>query len=96
MPRSNVPGLEKYDQRVANLMLDIESTPTGRPYIEWVRKHKPRIDLGKPITGGGFTYPWPLDYIIITPVYDDEWLRGAIAHELLHLVKYGGPGTIDP
>ena len=94
MPRSNVPGLEKYDQRVANLMLDIESTPTGRPYIAWVRKHKPRIDLGKPITGGGFTYPWPLDFIVITPVYDDEWLRGAISHELLHLVKYGGPGTL--
>lgn len=94
MPRSTVPGLEKYDQRVAERLLEIESTPTGQTFVEWVRKHRPRIALGRPITGGGFTYPWPLDYIVIVPDYDDEWLRGALVHELTHLIKYGGPGTL--
>jgi hypothetical protein len=94
MPRSIVPGLEKYEQRLAERMLEIESTPTGRPLIAWVREHQPKIVLGRPITGGGFTYPWPLSYIVISPGYDDEWLRGALAHELVHLIKYGGPGSL--
>ena len=94
MPGSSVPGLERYVQRLAERLLEIEMTPTGQPIVAWVRQHRPRIDLGKPITGGGFTYPWPLSYIVISPDYDDDWLRGAIAHELTHLIKYGGPGTI--
>jgi|GEM_PF-6293824 len=94
MPHSNVPGLEKYEQRIAERLLEIESTPTGKPMVEWVRKHKPKIVLGSPITGAGFTYPWPLDYIVIAPIPDDEWLRGALAHELTHLIEYGGPGTV--
>ncbi len=94
MPGSNIPGLEKYVQRVAERLAEIEMTPTGKPMIAWVRQRRPRIDLGKPITGGGFTYPWPLDFSVISPDPDDEWLRGAIAHELTHLIKYGGPGTI--
>lgn len=94
MPRSTVPGLEKYDQRIAERLLEIEQTPTGRPMITWVRKHWPKIVFGTPVTGAGFTYPWPLRYIVVTPDYDDEWLRGALAHELVHLIKYGGPGTV--
>jgi hypothetical protein len=94
MGRSTAPGLEKYDQRLVERLLEIESTPTGRPLVAWVRKHRPRIVLGRPITGGGFTYPWPLSYIVISPDYHDEWLRGALAHELTHLIKYGGPGTL--
>ena len=78
MPRSTVPGLEKYDQRLARAACSTSSRRRqASPCIAWVRKHQPRIELGQPITGGGFTYPWPLDYIVITPVYDDEWLRGA-------------------
>jgi hypothetical protein len=94
MLSSNAPGLEKYAQRLAERMLEIELTPTGRPMISWVRKRRPKILLGQPITGGGFTYPWPLDYIVISPEPDDEWLRGAVAHELVHLIQFGGPGTI--
>ena len=94
MPRSNIPGLEKYDQRIAERLLELETTPTGRPLVEWVRRHQPSIRLGRPITGAGFTYPWPFGRIVISGDYDDEWLRGALAHELLHRIKYGGPGTI--
>lgn len=94
MPRSNVPGLEKYEQRIADRLLEIESTPTGKPIIAWVRQHQPDIRLGRPITGGGFTYPWPVGRIVIVPDLDDDWLRGAIVHELVHRIKYGGPGTI--
>ncbi len=94
MPRSAIPGLEKYDPRIAERLLELETTPTGRPLVEWVRRHKPTILLGRPITGGGFTYPWPLRRIVISGDYNDDWLRGALAHELVHLSRYGGPGTV--
>jgi hypothetical protein len=94
MPGSTVPGLEKYEQRIADRLVEIDSTPTGRIVVAWVRLHKPKITLGQPITGGGFTYPWPLDSIVISPEWDDNWLRGAIVHELQHVMKYGGPGTL--
>ena len=94
MPGSTVPGLEKYDQRLAERLLELETTPTGRPLVQWVRQHQPQIILGQPLTGAGFTYPWPFGHIVISPDYDDEWLRGALAHELVHLIKYGGPGTM--
>lgn len=94
MPHSTVAGLEKYDQRIADRLLEIEQTPTGGPIVAWVRRHQPYIKLGKPITGGGFTYPWPICRIVILPEADDDWLRGAICHELTHLMRYGGPGTI--
>ncbi len=94
MPRSSVPGLDMYDQRLAERLLEIETTPTGRPLVAWVRKYKPRIAFGRPITGAGFPYPWPIGHIIISAEYDDEWLRGAVAHELVHLIKYGGPKAL--
>jgi len=86
--------LENYDRRVAERLLEIESTPTGRPLVAWVRRHQPRIVLGRPLTGGGFTYPWPLSRIVISPHGDDDWLRGALVHELTHLIRYGGPGSL--
>jgi len=94
MPRSTVPGLTSYDRRIAERLLEIESTPTGRPLVAWVRRRRPRIVFGRPPTGGGFTYPWPLRRIVISPSYNDDWLRGALAHELVHLIKYGGPGSL--
>jgi hypothetical protein len=80
----------RYEPRIAKLLEEIGSTPTGAPLIDWVRHHLPPIVYGQPMNGAAFTYPPPLRRIVVKNEGDDEWQRELIAHELVHMVRWSG------
>lgn len=82
--------MKQYHPRIARYLDEIAQTPSGRPLVEWVRRHQPEIVFGTPITGGAFTYPWPLKKIVIKDDYGEEWQRETLAHELAHMVRWNG------
>lgn len=79
-----------YEPRIARYLEEIGSTATGWPLVDWVRLHWPKINFGKPMTGGAFAYPWPLARIVIMDAGSEEWQRETIAHELVHMVRWRG------
>ncbi|HBY98281.1 MAG: hypothetical protein M5U01_23300 [Ardenticatenaceae bacterium] len=82
--------MKQYDPRIARYLDEIAQTPTGKPLVAWVRRHRPAISFGTPITGGAFTYPWPFKKIVIKDDYGEEWQRETLAHELAHMIRWHG------
>ena len=81
---------KRYDPRIEQFLEEIARTPTGWPLVDFVRLHHPKIEWGVPMTGGAFAYPWPFARIIIGEAGSDEWKREALAHELVHLIRWRG------
>lgn len=79
-----------YDPRIEQYLEEIARTPTGWPLVDWVRLHHPRIEWGVPMAGGAFAYPWPFARIVIGDEGSEQWQREAIAHELVHLMRWRG------
>lgn len=79
-----------YEPRIAKMLEEIASTPTGWPLVDFVRLHWPRIAYGEPMSGGAFAYPWPLARIVLKDAADEEWQRETLAHELVHMTRWRG------
>lgn len=82
--------MRQYDPRIATLLEEIASTPTGWPLIDWVRLHWPPIEYGQPITGGAFAYPWPFARVVLKDAGSVDWQRETLAHELSHMIRWRG------
>lgn len=79
-----------YEHRILQYLEEIASTPTGWPLVDWVRLHWPQIHFGTPLTGGAFAYPWPFARVVLRDEWGEAWQREALAHELVHLVRWRG------
>ncbi|MGH2543601.1 MAG: hypothetical protein ACRDIB_12420 [Ardenticatenaceae bacterium] len=83
--------MRQYDPRIARLLTEIATTPTGWPLVDWVRLHWPPIRYGDPPSGlGAFAYPWPFARIILKDAWTEEWQRETLAHEMTHLIRWRG------
>jgi hypothetical protein len=69
-------------------MLDeIEATESGAEAVRQARAQGWRIGYGKPVAGGGFTYPYKR--IVLGRGYRYVPTRSMLAHELYHAWRYG-------
>jgi hypothetical protein len=77
-----------YHPRIEKYLQEIEATPTGAPLVTWVRQNPFPIHFGKPVFGAAFAFPFPFRRVVLLDKYGDEWLREALAHELVHIVRW--------
>jgi len=85
------PDAAQLAAEMDGLLDEIATTLTGKPFVKGARERQARIHFARPITGAGFTYPWNEVRILYSADAWNtrDWRRETLAHELVHLVKYG-------
>nr|WP_290670276.1 hypothetical protein [Ardenticatena sp.] len=79
-----------YDAHILRLLETIAQTPTGAPLVAYVHRRWPRIEWGTPPVGTAFTFPWPIEAIIMRDTGDEASNIEVLAHELAHMARWRG------
>ena len=75
-------GDQSVQQEIADMLHEIESTPTGAEAVKNLRKLGYRVRYGRPLGGVAFTYPWRV--ITLRRGYSYRATRSMLIHEVGH------------
>ena len=70
-------------KQIAQMLEEIEATPSGAPAVSALRRHGHRVRFGRPLGGGAFTYPWKV--ITLRRGYPHHLTLAMLIHELGHI-----------
>jgi hypothetical protein len=79
-------------REIAQMLQEIEATPTGAKAVNDLRQQRFRVRYGRPLGGGAFTYPWKV--ITIRRGYSRHVTRSMLIHEVGHASFIAESGRI--
>lgn len=71
------------EDQIAQMLGEIEATPSGAPAVNALRRLGYRVRFGHPLGGGAFTYPWKV--ITLRRGYPRHVTLAMLIHELGHV-----------
>ena len=69
--------------QIAQMLSEIEATPSGAPAVGALHRKGYRVQFGRPLGGGAFTYPWKV--ITLRRGYSHRVTLAMLIHELGHV-----------
>ncbi len=69
--------------QIAQMLGEIEATPSGAPAVNALQRLGYRVRFGRPLGGGAFTYPWKV--ITLRRGYPRQVTLAMLIHELGHV-----------
>jgi hypothetical protein len=79
-------------REIAQMLHEIEATPTGAKAVNDLRRQRFRVRYGRPLGGGAFTYPWRV--ITVRRGYPRPVTRSMLIHEVGHASFIAESGRI--
>lgn len=79
-------------REIAQMLREIEATPTGAKAVNDLRRRRFRVRYGRPLGGGAFTYPWKV--ITVQRGYSRHVTRSMLIHEVGHASFIAESGRI--